>query len=93
MTLNQVYGVATSDEQQQSVDKIELTQNQVYGAAMTDEAKIELTQNQVYGAAMTDETKIELTQNQVYGISQRGTQTATEKIISHDEDPYYDDIL
>ncbi len=31
-TPNQVYGVATSDDkQQQSVDKIELTQNQVYG--------------------------------------------------------------
>ncbi len=49
MTPKQVYGVATSDEQQQSVDKIELTQNQVYGVAMTDETKIEIAQNQVYG--------------------------------------------
>ncbi len=31
MTPNQVYGVATSEKQQQSVDKIELTKNQVYG--------------------------------------------------------------
>ena len=56
MTPNQVYGVATSDDkQQQSVDKIELTQNQVYGVAMTDKATIELTQNQMYGVSATKE--------------------------------------
>ena len=52
MTPNEVYGVTTTSEQQQSVSKIELTQNPVYGVA--GEAKIELTQNQVSGVSQRD---------------------------------------
>ena len=76
MTPNEVYGVTTTSEQQQSVSKIELTQNQVYG--VSDEAKIELTQNQVFG--MSGEARIELTQNQVYGVSQRDTNSDYETV-------------